>query len=230
MADQLPSDRFKAEMPHIPGVSGPGFRRQVWVNTALRWGAGFLVVLLLFLLGSRWLTHPKRANAPPEAPPPQIEVPPPAADPSAALPHVTEQNPDVATVSEMAKPWSVKDFFFVNHTTGENVPALLIRLPGGSPNQPGGYWALAMNTPFGNCQFEYVKDIAKLKSEYDFRAAVHPMVGNPCSRTLFDPLRLSNIPGNIWVRGAIVQGSDVRPPLGIEVKIQGKNILAIRME
>jgi hypothetical protein len=28
----------------------------------------------------------------------------------------------------------------------------------------------------------------------------------------------------------LVQGSDVRPPLGIELKIQNKNILALRME
>jgi hypothetical protein len=32
------------------------------------------------------------------------------------------------------------------------------------------------------------------------------------------------------VRGAIVQGSDLRPPLGIELKVQGKNIQAVRME
>jgi hypothetical protein len=32
------------------------------------------------------------------------------------------------------------------------------------------------------------------------------------------------------VRGSLVQGSDVRPPLGIELKIQGKSILAVRME
>jgi hypothetical protein len=41
---------------------------------------------------------------------------------------------------------------------------------------------------------------------------------------------MTMLPGNIWVRGAIVQGSDVRPPLGIEIKIQGKNILAVRRE
>jgi len=27
-----------------------------------------------------------------------------------------------------------------------------------------------------------------------------------------------------------VQGSDLRPPLGIEVKIEGKDIFAVRME
>jgi len=32
------------------------------------------------------------------------------------------------------------------------------------------------------------------------------------------------------VRGAIVQGSDIRPPLGIELNVQGKTIQAVRME
>ncbi len=56
------------------------------------------------------------------------------------------------------------------------------------------------------------------------------MVGNPCSRSVFDPLKLTNLPGNVWVRGAIVQGSDLRPPIGIEVQIRGKEIQAVRME
>jgi hypothetical protein len=32
------------------------------------------------------------------------------------------------------------------------------------------------------------------------------------------------------VRGAIVQGSDLRPPLAIELKVKGKTIQAVRME
>ncbi len=56
------------------------------------------------------------------------------------------------------------------------------------------------------------------------------MVGNPCSRSVFDPTKMTEIPGNIWVRGSLAQGSDVRPPMGIELKIQNKNILALRME
>jgi len=39
-----------------------------------------------------------------------------------------------------------------------------------------------------------------------------------------------NLPGNIWIRGAIVQGSDVRPPLAVEIQIHDKQILAIRSE
>jgi hypothetical protein len=216
-------------MPKIPGVSASN-PRSAFNNPALRLVGGLLAVLLAVFLGARWMLRPRHSELPLAEPPPQIEVPSPAPDPNAALPHVTERDPDIATVSEMAEPWSSKKFFMRNGLTGENVAALLIRLPTSSGSQPNGYWALSMNAPYGDCQLEYIKNLAKLKSDYDFKAARHPMVGNPCSRTLYDPLRLTNLPGNVWVRGAIVQGSDLRPPLGIELKIQGKNIEALRME
>ena len=231
MPDQPQPDRFKAEMPQIPGVSVAGAPRQgAATNPAVRLVAGLLVVLLICLLGSRWLLRSKPAEATAPPPPAQIEVPAPAVDLTPAVPRATSANPEIATVIEMAKPWSSKDFFFVNSSTNESFAALLIRLPSGSATQSQGYWAFAMNVPFGNCQFEYLKDLDKLKNDYDFRGSKHPMVGNPCSRTIFDPLKMSNIPGNIWVRGGIAQGSDLRPPLGIEIQIQGKNILAVRME
>jgi hypothetical protein len=106
----------------------------------------------------------------------------------------------------------------------------LIRLPTGSASQSVSYWAFSLNAPFGNCRLEYVTDLAKLKTDYGFGAATHPMVGNPCGRTVYDPLKMMNIPGGVWVRGAIVQGSDLRPPLGIEVEVRDKQILAARME
>jgi hypothetical protein len=88
-----------------------------------------------------------------------------------------------------------------------------------------------VNAPYGNCRLEYITDLAKLKTDYDFQAAKHPMVGNPCSRTLFDPLKMVSLPGgNIFVRGGIVQGSDLRPPFGIELRVRGKEIEAIRSE
>jgi hypothetical protein len=172
----------------------------------------------------------KHKEAPPPAPPAQIEVPAPAVDTTPAVPRATSANPEIATVAEMSKPWTSKDFFFINSITNESVAAVLIRLSSGSAAQAEGYWAFAITAPFGNCKLEYLQDIAKLTNEYDFHGAKHPMVGNPCSRTVFDPLKMSNIPGNIWVRGGIAQGSDLRPPLGIQIQIQGKNILAVRME
>jgi hypothetical protein len=230
MSEQSPPDRYKPDMPQIPGVSSPGPGRGPLSNPAVRMVGILLAVLLVVFIGARWLLRPKHAEAPPAEPPPKIEVPSPAPDPNAALPHATEQDPGIATVAELAQPWSSKQFFMRNGLTGENVPALLIRLPGGSAAQESGYWAFSLNAPYGNCQIEYVTDIEKLKNDYDFQAAKHPMVGNPCNRTVFDPLKLTNLPGNVWVRGAIVQGSDLRPPLGIELKVKGKSIQAIRME
>ena len=228
MADQQP-DRFKPEMPAIPGVAANGPPRGPG-NPAVRMFGALVGALLVFFIGARLFLRAKQPPPPPPEPTPQIEVPAPAADPTAGIPRATETNPEIATLAEMSEPWSSKEFFYKNPLTGENVPALLIRLPNTPATQSRGYWALAMKSAYGDCKLEYVTDVGKLKSDYDFKAARHPMVGNPCSRTLFDPTRMANLPGNIWVQGAIVQGSDLRPPLGIEVQIRGNEILAVRME
>jgi len=227
MTDQPPSDRYKSEMPQIPGVSGS--RATGAPNPAVKLVVGLLAVLLVVLLGALAL-RPKHAAPQAVEQQPQIEVPAPAPDPSTLLPHATDANPGIASVTEMAKPWTSKEFFIRNRLSGENISGLLVRLPTGSPSQSSGYWAYAQKAPFGDCRLEYVKDLGKLKSDYGFSAAKHPMVGNPCSRTVYDPLKLSNLPGSVWARGAIVQGSDLRPPLGIEIKVEGKKILAVRAE
>jgi hypothetical protein len=228
MPDQPPIERYKVDMPQIPGVSTQATRPGI--SPTLRLVAGLLVVLFAVFLAARWLLRPHHNEPPPSEPPPKIEVPAPAPDPNALLPHATEQEPAIASISEMAQPWSSKRFFMRNPLNGENVPAMLIRLPSASATQDNSYWAFSLDAPYGNCRLEYVTDIAALKNDYDFKAARHPMVGNPCSRTLYDPSRLTNLPGNVWVRGAIAQGSDLRPPLGIEVKLHGKIIEAVRME
>ncbi len=229
MPDQPPSDRFKADMPQIPGVpvsgSEPGAR-----DSSLKLGIGLIAVLLIIFLGARWALRPRPAAPKAGDQQPQIDVPSPAPDPSTLIPHATDTAPGVATVQEMAKPWSSKEFFIRNGLTGENTPGMLIRLPTGSALQASGYWAFSVNAPYGDCKLEYITDLAKLKSDYGFSAAKHPMVGNPCSRTLFDPLRMTTLPGDFFVRGAIVQGSDLRPPMGIEIRVRGKDILAIRTE
>jgi hypothetical protein len=230
MPEQPPSDRYKAEMPQIPGLAGPASRRSQGSHSAIRIIAGLIVILVLGFVAVRWALHPKRPESPHAEPIAQIDVPAPPPDPAAALPHATESEPGIASTAEMAKPWTLRNFFIKNRLTGENIPAAIIRLPGGSSSQSSGYWAFSLKSPYGNCQMEYVSDLEKLKTEYGYKSAKHPMVGNPCSRTLFDPLRMTNLPGNVWVRGAIVQGSDLRPPLGIELKIQGKAILATRTE
>jgi hypothetical protein len=234
--DQPNSDRFKSEMPHIPGVSsGPATnvsapRKPPMGSPPIGMIAAVAVVVFFVLAGAHFAMRAKHADAPVAAAPPQLEVPPPAPDPAASLPHVTSSDPVVASVAEMTTPWSSKEFFMQDALTGENIQSLLIRLPSGSPTKPEGYWGLVMTAAYGSCQLEYITDMSRLRDDYGFKGASHAMIGDPCSRTVFDPTKMSALSGNIWVRGAIVQGADVRPPFGIELKIKDKNIQAIRRE
>jgi hypothetical protein len=227
MADHQTPAHLKAAMPQIPGVAGP---RKSAPNPMRPMVVGLVVVGVVLLFAVRWLTRSKPAESTHAEQAAQIEIPPPPPDPASLLPHATESDPGIANVVDMAKAWSSVDFFVKNRLTGENIPATIVRLPSGSPNLPAGYWAFSRKAPYGNCQLEYISDLKRLREEYGFTRASHPLVGNPCSRTLYDPLKTSNLPGDIWMRGGIVQGSDIRPPLGVEIQVQGKQILAIRSE
>lgn len=229
-SDRSPSDRFKTEMPQIPGVTVPLAKPPRPIADTIKLATGIVAVLVVAFLGGRWALRPGRVPSTSAEPQAQIEVPPPRPDPSTLIPHATEASPAVATVEEMAKPWSSKQFFIRNIVSGEHVPGILIRLPGGSPSRASGYWAFAINAPYGNCRLEYITDLARLRAEYGF-AAKHPMVVNPCTQTVFDPAKTTTLPGTgAIVGGAIAQGSDLRPPLGIEIRVRGKDIEAIRTE
>jgi hypothetical protein len=228
MADQQTPAHLKAEMPQIPGVSS-GPRRSA-PNPMLPLIIGLVVIGIILLFAVRWLSRSKPAEAPHVEQTPQLEIPAPPPDPATLLPHATESDPVIANVADLAKPWSSIDFFVRDRLTGENIPATIVRLPSGSPTVPNGYWAYSRKAPYGSCQLEYIPDLNRLRDEYGFPRANHPLVGNPCSHTLYDPLKTSNLPGDIWMRGAIVQGSDIRPPFGVEIKVQSKQILAIRAE
>lgn len=228
MTENSSSSRFKPDMPQIPGVTPP--LRSGRFNPLSPLIIGLFALGIVLVIAVLWFSHSRPAESTRVEPAPQIEVPPPPPDPSALLPHADSENQVVASVPDLAKPWSSADFFIRNLVTGEDVPATVVRLPSGSASTPSGYWAFSRKAAYANCQLEYISDLDKLRQEYDYRHAAHPLVGNPCTRTLYDPLRTVNLPGNIWIRGAIVQGSDIRPPLGVEIQIQGKQILAIRTE
>ena len=230
MADSptSPSSRFKAEMPNIPGVGSAPVRHR---NPLLPLIVGVAVLGVFVIVGMRFFSHPARVAGPPhDEPAAQIEVPPPPPDPNSLLPHVNENNPAITEVATLAQPWSSQDFFIRSTITGESLPATVVRLPGGSASAASAYWAFSRKAAYGNCQLEYITDLDRLLKEYQYHRPTHPLVGNPCSHTLYDPLRTVNLPGNVWIRGAIVQGADIRPPLAIEVKVQGKELLAVRTE
>lgn len=148
---------------------------------------------------------------------------------STQLRQETQMAQGVATIEELAQPWSSKTFAFHSQETRENVSAIVIRLPEGAPDQPGSYWAFSMRPLFGHCQLEYITDLQKLSNDYKFEAK-HPMVGDPCNRAVFDPLQMADMPGGAWARGAIVKGSAFRPPLEIEIRINSDQLVAAKME
>jgi hypothetical protein len=228
MVDHPPAhdERYKAEMPQIPGVGSTNGKRANGLPIPAMVIGGLVVVAFAVVAIGKMITRPHRAAPPVD--PPLVEVSEP--DLGNAPPQVPPPNRGIATVNELAKAWSSVQFDYRDPSSGERFPALLVRLPAGSGSQPGSYWAMNLKASYNSCQLEYVSDLQKLRKDYGYGSAKHPMVGNPCSRTLFDPLKMTNLPGNIWVRGAIAQGSDLRPPLGIEIKIQGKDIFAVRME
>lgn len=118
--------------------------------------------------------------------------------------------------------WSAKRFLFRNPLTSETVPAMVVRLPG------GGYWGFSLREPYGSCDMEFVTDLEKLQSYYNFRAN-HPMVGDPCDRSVFDLAEYGTAPSGL-VRGEVAQGTAIRPPLAIEIRTNGDKVQAVRME
>ena len=224
-------ERFKPAMPRIPGVndgpsaqedaprvSGPiPLRIVVPLAAALAVGA---------VMGWLTLRAPRPTSTAPAAP--ASGAPPTSAAPGTAL--MTPDGPAaVAALPELAKPWSSKQFLFRKRFTNETLPAVVVRLPRGAANRSAAYWAFSLQAPYGRCELEYVTDLSKLAHQYRFRAR-HPMVGDPCSGTLYDPLRLGTLLSGAWARGEVVQGSGIRPPVAIEVRVEGNQLIATQIE
>src|ERR1043166_6331166 len=79
-----PSEKFKAEMPRIPGVSSPALKP---ANTSSPWllMVGLIAVLVAVFVGARMLSKPRRTEVASPALP-QIDVSTPATRPRRAAP------------------------------------------------------------------------------------------------------------------------------------------------
>ncbi|HYL61825.1 MAG TPA: serine/threonine-protein kinase [Candidatus Methylomirabilis sp.] len=234
-SDSAASNNFSAETGHQGGgiYAGPTTKLNLAVVTRVA-TIGVCVVLAAMIGSFALRTIGRIRQSDSDAPPARQDDVAPTQQKSAETGparkpiYASESNPEVAAVSELARPWSSRSFFFRSLTQSKYVPALIIRLPGPAAKSKS-YWAFSLEAPFDQCKLEYTDDVAKIFSDYGFQAE-HPMVVNPCSHTVFDPLQLKELPGNILVRGAIVQGYDSRPPYGIEVKVSGNQIQAVAME
>ena len=221
-------ERFRTEMPDIPGVNHarPGVSKQA--NDAnkrrfLQMGGLALVVLLMgtvVLLLIKRASHSAARSADSDAAIEGSAPSPAAAGSEAAVPDGPIQ---AGTAEELAKSWSAKQFTFVKPFTHEKVHAMVIRLPSGH------LWAFALPEPYGHCELEFVTDVDQLGKQYGYRAS-HPMVASPCSGTVYDPMKVGSIGDNVFVRGEIVRGSGLRPPISIDVVEKDGSIIADRIE
>lgn len=226
MADNyLKPDPFKPAQPKIPGVPEREFSRPQASKPKpmMGWLIGGVALALVVGLAVGWRMRASAAKRAPVALQ-AAAVPAPASDaaPAPAAPSDVPTAPGpVATIDELAKPWAAKKFVFRSELDGL-VPAMVVHLPG------AGYWAFSLQEPYGRCELEFVADTARLREEYGF-SANHPMVIDPCTHTVYDLLRYGSTPKGL-VRGDIVQGTGLRPPMAIEVREEGRRIIAGRME
>jgi hypothetical protein len=233
--DNRKSDAFKPQQPKIPGVSdAPAETSNSAASGAATptsntseseglpaWITLSIAGVLILIIAGVWWSHRSASHE-------TVSVPAAmgAESPAEVAPKVQETLPmgpgEIASAEELAKPWSSKRFVFHNQLTDEQVPAMVVRLPNGM------YWGFSLREPYGSCEMEWVTDLNKLETDYGFRSQ-HPMIADPCNHSVFDLTRYGNGPNGL-VRGEIVHGAAVRPPVAIEVREQGNKILAVRME
>jgi hypothetical protein len=224
--EEKPSASAEAhESQHTPGLMGPPpfasddsapKLKFLWVGLTL---AGALATtFLLFSLKRNPTPAQATPGAKPANPAPSIAREVPVADTKLPM------GPgEIATTAQLSKPWSSARFYFRDPVTSKPAPAMVVHLPGGT------FWGFSLVEPFGNCVLEYVTDLQKLRTTYAFDEAAHPMVVDPCNGTVFDLTHYGNAPSGL-VRGEIEKGAGWRPPLAIEIRIQGNKVIAARME
>ena len=237
-------DPFKPQEPTIPGVTGnparvkaapeppralnPSYQNRPAPNPMLNPGVliaiGAAVVVLIAVIFF-WHSHSTSAKTPvPLAEvEPSLPVPLPATAPAAEPAKNTPVGPGpVATAAELAKPWAAKQFVFRAPQTTDDVPALVVHLPNNI------YWGISLREPFGSCEMQYVTDLSVIANQFHY-SAKHPMVVDPCNGAVYDLDKYGPGP-NGEVRGAIVHGAGVRPPLAIQMAARGKQIVALQIE
>jgi len=229
MPNEKRLDPFKPQQPSIPGVFSSAQKAALAARAgipSILWIAASVVGIFIIAGGLFFWSRSSStkaassvvAAAGADVSPPAAPEPPKAADSLPLGPGA------IATTAELAKPWSSKRFMFRDPTTSAPEPAIVVRLPHGN------YWGFSLREPFGNCELEYISDLQRLRTQYSFQAD-HPMVGDPCNHTVYDLLLYGSGAGNDQlVRGEIVQGTGIRPPMAIEIRTEGNKVLAVREE
>jgi hypothetical protein len=219
---------FEAAQPKIPGVPPPRPKNRAEderadMSARMRQPlalAGAAVVLVVIVVGIFWWTHGS-ASAVQRAPVAAAQPGEAKAAPAPVQAAVPTAPGKIATTDELVQTWAAKKFYFRDSGMKSSL-AMVVHLPGNA------FWAFSLREPYGSCELEYVTDLNKLRNDYNFDAT-YPMVGDPCTHTVYDLTSYGSGPNGL-VRGAAVAGPSVRPPFAIEIEIQGIDIIATRSE
>ncbi len=222
-------------MPAIPGVAKNGTQSGTSDHASHPPETWTILVVAAFLVsaasGAWWILHGRNGGATPPQPvsvtAASVATQPPA-DAQPELPPLGPAN-EIGKVSEFPKAWDSKKFTYSRPLTHEQVPAMIVRLPGGNERSPATYWGLLLQTPLGQCQLQYVSDVKAISKQFGLDAN-HPMIIDPCDGSVYDPLRMGTLADGSWARGELVRGNGGRPPLGIEVHLKGDELVAGRAE
>lgn len=217
-----PQKKIAPPMPRIPGVAQTPPRARFQLKPLI----AVIAVALLCVSGfALWLHHRHQADS---ATSTQASAVPDLPGYDASSQPDAESDPSaIGTLYELAAPWSSKKFLFVDPATRQSVPAMVIHLPG-HPAEPS-FWAFALTNQFSRCQLQYVTDLTAISQRFAYPAE-HPMVVSDCDGVLYDPLKMATLPDGTWVRGDIVRGGGIRPPIAIQVEVRGRNLVAKRIE
>jgi hypothetical protein len=223
--------RFRPDMPQIPGVADNS-RRKPGNRQQMQRLAPVLGVVIIIVAGAAWWFlsggHATRvtggddqALATPSPAPPELP-------PLPAAPKALGRN-EIGAVEEFSQPWAAKKFGYTSLLNREVVPAIAIRLPVGDGKQATSYWGILLKAPFAQCDLEFLSDLNQISARFGYHAA-HPMVVDACSGIIYDPMRTGTLPDGTWSRGDIVHGQGLRPPMQVEIKVEGGHLYAGRAE
>lgn len=218
-----PQPKIAPETPRIPGVpQGPTSHPGVQLKPIV---VIITIALVCTSAFGSWIFYNRRAatksQVPDEAAVSQVL-------PSASLDADSDLEAGaIGTLYELAAPWSSKKFLFVDPSTHQSVQAMVVHLPG--PAEKPSFWAFALTNEFSRCQLQYDTDLTAISQRFAYPAE-HPMVLSACEGILYDPLKMGTLPDGTWVRGEIVRGGGIRPPIAIQVEVRGRNLFAKRIE
>lgn len=232
---EVPGVRFQSTMPEIPGVArgdAPGQSQRLpskYLTPIVVGGLLAVGVIAFLLLRGFSSGAPQSAASSVTTPSAQEQVPSAAPADLPPAPSTSAARNEIGTLEEFAHPWAAKKFSYSFLVAHDRSPAIAIRLPNGDGRSAASYWAILLKAPYGKCDLEFVPDPKEVERRFGF-AATHPMVVDPCSGTIYDPLRTGTLPNGAWARGEIVQGSGFRPPLLVELSVVNGHLVAIRAE